>query len=95
MKKIILRITLAAGLVGVANWVMNDDNKVNAAEVSVTPMTKVQEVYRITDESHPNFGLEGDLATVQALCPSSGQECAQEVGNPNNIEEWNGGATKF
>ncbi|MEH6307239.1 hypothetical protein RYH73_16445 [Olivibacter sp. CPCC 100613] len=92
MKKTILRITLAAGLVGVANWAMNNDVEANASVLKVQ-----EEEYRITDSSHPNFNLVGLESEISPLCQGTQQTCAEPTDQNSTAPnlEWNGNENKF
>lgn len=94
MKKTILRITLAAGLVGVANWAMSDDNKVNASEVSATKASSVQVLYTFVS-GHPLAGQQRTAQEIedQNLCPGQSLDCATAEGEAPIL--WSGNETKF
>lgn len=92
MKKTLLRIALAAGLVGAANWAMTDNNEVKASERTVQ-----EERFEITDPNHEDYdtpeGANLTLNQADQACPGAGPVCA--TGDQGTQVEWNGSSTKF
>jgi|GEM_PF-5024649 len=96
MKKTLLRLTLAAGLVGAVNLAMNIGNDAIAKNIDQTTSINLQvDDYEIVAPTHPNNGddnLSSDEA--QALCDGEGFTCAtSESGQPDI--EWDGNPSKF
>lgn len=94
MKKTLLRIALAAGLVGAVNWAMNSDNKALASEIKAQ-----QEQYRISDPDHldyvgPNAPFDLSESEAQDACDDgTANLCA--TGDEGTTIRWSGVANKF
>ena len=91
MKKTLLRLTLAAGLVGAVNFAMSNN------EVKANEQNAADERFEITDPNHEDYGTpQGEnlsLSEVQEACKESGPTCA--TGDQGTQIEWNGSSSKF
>jgi hypothetical protein len=88
--KTLIRYVFAAFLATTVYYYSNGSENINVINNS-------ENMYEFA-EGHPLY--EQPPKTLQEildnnLCPSTGQRCASEVGNPDNVIQWNGGSTKF
>lgn len=93
MKKTLLRIALATGLVGAVNWAMNSETEVNASEMTATTGT-IQTLYTFVS-GHPLAGQQRTAQQIedQNLCPGEEANCATAPGQDPIL--WDGNETKF